>query len=541
MVDCIDDDTTETDRLALAQRLARTGFPARAYEIALADLATAAEPRLRAEWADCLADCSQKLLRHEVGIGYTKQAAAIWQRQGELARFAISLSRLAEFLSALGAPDAMATAQQALGLAERSGDAMALARAHMVIGVVLCMARQADQAVPFCARAVAIKREARLELPAAPINLAEATVLAAGALTAGDPAVLAPAVAQAVRLTREAVAETRALGDGWFERLALNNIAEYSMYIGDVETAAAALREVPATPGEPTQRCRSHYLSVQAKVLAARGQLEEARAMFRACLEEVRDGGYLELEIDSFEELTRVLERMGRFEEALQAHRDFHNRYVRLASEGAQRLARLAAQEHEIKELRDAAGHAQSLAATLVRSNAELTREAQRLLRANLEDSLTGLPNRRRLEMALADLTVGQDRFACAMLDVDHFKQVNDRFSHVAGDAVLRKIGEIFTRLARQGDLLARFGGEEFAMLIYNEEAAAVHNVCERLRGAVEDTDWESIQSGLSIRISVGFALGYEAERTDLVLQLADQRLYQAKAAGRNRVVGPAF
>jgi diguanylate cyclase (GGDEF)-like protein len=269
--------------------------------------------------------------------------------------------------------------------------------------------------------------------------------------------------------------------------------------------------------------------------------LEEARAAFIACLDEVRGDAYLEMEVDGFDELTKVLERMGRFEEALRTHREFHARYVRLASEGAQRLARLAAQEHEIKELRDAAGHAQSLAASLVRSNAELTREAERLMRANLEDSLTGLPNRRRLEMALAALSAGQDAFACAMLDVDHFKQVNDRYSHVVGDAVLRKIGEIFTRLARHDDLLARFGGEEFALLIHSDDAPSVRNICERLRCAVEDADWESIQTGLAIRISVGFAMGYEAERPDLVLQLADQRLYQAKGTGRNRVIGLAI
>jgi diguanylate cyclase (GGDEF)-like protein len=69
-------------------------------------------------------------------------------------------------------------------------------------------------------------------------------------------------------------------------------------------------------------------------------------------------------------------------------------------------------------------------------------------VRANLEDSLTGLPNCRRLETAHAALSTGQDPFACAMLDVDHFKQVNDLFAHVAGDAVLRKIGEAFSRPA---------------------------------------------------------------------------------------------
>jgi two-component system cell cycle response regulator len=356
----------------------------------------------------------------------------------------------------------------------------------------------------------------------------------------GDRMGLRPAIARAVSLSREALAEALAVGDGWCARLALNNIADYSMHVDDIDTAATALAQVAGLPGQPTLRCRTHHGLAQGRLQAARGELESAYEIFTACIEEVRDDTYMELKLDCLNELTRVLERMGRFEAALQTHRDYHNVYVRMASEGAQRMARLAAQEHEIEELRDAVGHAQSLASTLVRSNAELAREAERLLRTNLEDSLTGLPNRRRFEAELAGLAPGETGFACAMLDVDHFKQVNDRYSHVIGDAVLRKLGEIFTRQARQDDVLARFGGEEFALLIRAHDPVSVRQICERLRGAVEDADWAGIQAGLAIRLSVGFALGHEAGQPELVMKLADERLYAAKRAGRNQVIGPA-
>jgi diguanylate cyclase (GGDEF)-like protein len=201
-----------------------------------------------------------------------------------------------------------------------------------------------------------------------------------------------------------------------------------------------------------------------------------------------------------------------------------------LASEGAQRLARVAAHEIETRALRDAAGRAQSLAATLVRSNAELAREAERLLRAALEDSL-----------ALRELAQTRAPFACAMLDIDQFKQINDRFSHAVGDCVLREIGAVFGSAARQNDLVVRFGGEEFAFVLDTADAVLVYRICERLRANVAGHPWQSIQPGLAVTVSIGMALSTEVSGPEAVLKLADTRLYAAKHAGRDRVIGPVL
>ena len=210
---------------------------------------------------------------------------------------------------------------------------------------------------------------------------------------------------------------------------------------------------------------------------------------------------------------------------------------MKKASEGAQRLARVAAHESEARALRDAAGRAQSLAAQLMHSNSELARESERLLQASLEDVLTGLPNRRRLDMALTDLSLITGSYGVAMVDVDHFKQINDRYSHLAGDAVLREIGQIFVRLARREDLAVRYGGEEFALIIRHADAALVLRVAERLRVGVATADWRGIGKGLTVTVSIGVALSDEAAGPEDALRLADARLYAAKRAGRNRVV----
>jgi hypothetical protein len=94
----------EHNRLARLLRLARTGDPASVYEQARDGLARAGDECARAEWADCLSDCCLKLLRYEEALGYSKQAAAIWETQRNMPRLARSLSRMAEFLSDLGAP-----------------------------------------------------------------------------------------------------------------------------------------------------------------------------------------------------------------------------------------------------------------------------------------------------------------------------------------------------------------------------------------------------------------------------------------------------
>jgi diguanylate cyclase (GGDEF)-like protein len=523
-----------------AWRLANGGMPSQSYGLAMAaQEAAQGDAALVAESADCLADCCLKMARYELGIEFTRMAARIWQKRGEVARFARSTSLLAEFLADIGAPDAAEVAERALAAAEDCGEPSALACASMRMGLVLCMAREPERALPFAERSVTICRETGLALPVTLVNLAEALALA-GMQTkaAGDADRLADCVARAVALTREALAQARAAGDGWLARLALNNIAYYSLEIGDIPAAAAALAEIPETAGEPTARCTSVYLVVSAKVLAAQGQFEPARAKLETCLEGLRALDYLEMECLCLGVLADVLERLNLFEAALAAHRRYHACFVKKASEGAQRLARVAAHESEARSLRDAAGRAQSLAAQLMQKNSELARESERLLQASLEDVLTGLPNRRRLEMALADLHLITGSYGVAMVDVDHFKQINDLYSHLVGDAVLREIGRIFARLARRDDLAVRFGGEEFALIIRNADGGLAMRVAERLRIGVATADWGKVCEGLAVTVSIGVALSNEVAGPEAALKLADTRMYEAKRAGRNRVVG---
>jgi diguanylate cyclase (GGDEF)-like protein len=167
----------------------------------------------------------------------------------------------------------------------------------------------------------------------------------------------------------------------------------------------------------------------------------------------------------------------------------------------------------------------------------------QRFERQAQRDFLTGLINRGHfLELAekeLARVRRYGGALSIAMIDLDHFKQVNDTYGHATGDQVLKAFATVGQRVLRESDLLGRMGGEEFAILFPETSAQQAFDVADRLREAVAATDIPSLQ-GASIRItvSIGIASMIDAKTSvDQLLNLADGALYQAKSEGRNRTL----
>jgi diguanylate cyclase (GGDEF)-like protein len=161
------------------------------------------------------------------------------------------------------------------------------------------------------------------------------------------------------------------------------------------------------------------------------------------------------------------------------------------------------------------------------------------LERQNREDALTGLYNRRHMDEFLAREYERSQRqsspLSVALIDVDHFKSVNDNFSHQIGDATLQALGVIIPDAVRALDLVARYGGEEILLCMPDTALEDAVAVCERARAAIAAYDWESVAPGLKITASFGVSQGTQRGVADLLAH-CDERLYQAKHAGRNQV-----
>ncbi|MGK5742502.1 GGDEF domain-containing protein [Micromonospora sp. URMC 103] len=203
------------------------------------------------------------------------------------------------------------------------------------------------------------------------------------------------------------------------------------------------------------------------------------------------------------------------------------------AAHRADRLAfRLAAQRND--RLRDV--YIDGIAARI--DHEEMRREAARYEGEALTDPLTGLPNRRRLERYIASVVARGEPVVIGVCDLDGFKAVNTRHGHHSGDLVLQRIAGVINRVMRRGDFVARYGGDEFVVVLPGAGMAEAAEVARRIGAAVAGEDWESLVPGTPVGVSIGFA---EVSGTGPALrdalsaafEIADREMLRAKARPR--------
>jgi diguanylate cyclase (GGDEF)-like protein len=156
----------------------------------------------------------------------------------------------------------------------------------------------------------------------------------------------------------------------------------------------------------------------------------------------------------------------------------------------------------------------------------------ERLYKLSTTDSLTQVFNRGRIIEIFENKL--ENNNAILLLDIDNFKEINDKFGHVIGDQVLKVIAEILKESVRNGDAVGRYGGEEFLIILDNINEEELHTVSERIRAGLEEHSWS--YEGLKTTCSIGVCNIY-SDDADEILHHVDQLMYKAKLSGKNQVI----
>lgn len=366
-------------------------------------------------------------------------------------------------------------------------------------------------------------------------NLAAVTIGAFHLLRGGiDPAEAESALVRSVAASREALAlAQKGDVDPFFLVFIEGNLGEALVHQGRLDEAEQWLTSA-------LQRAQTHQHLAQiwrirstiAEAQIQRGHPEQARDGLRELLQAssaaVPQATLIRLHLA----LYLACRQLGLVEEALVHHEAAERLQRQRAALQLRAQSRLLVTRVEAEQTRRQAEFARREAQDAQARAAELALHAQ-------QDALTGLGNRRHFNHALPGLLDQSERtqqpLVLAVMDIDHFKAVNDRFGHRVGDEVLVHLAQLLRLHTRTGDLLARFGGEEFVLVLPNTSQPGAEAVCERLRQHVAEHAWSGIAPGLAVTVSLGLAATppYGGEG---LFDRADRALYEAKQQGRNRL-----
>lgn len=471
-----------------------------------------------------------------------------------------------------GSPSAAGThAGQAVALAQRGGDPALLARALASLGWQRAGAGQAVEARQLLAQAEALLHQVRRP----DVQARVALLVAAAARELGDASGHERAVRAAWR--HAAAAQSPRL-----ESLVLANLSDLQLRGGQAGAALASVqRALPAARRHRDLRVERVLLHNGALALIGLGRVAEAREQAERMLELWAAEGTLGEQANALREVADALADAGEPRAALDLHhreRRLNDQLMAAQRESAERSLRvrydrdsdqrrieLAARDNAIaaSELRnrELAQRLWALAAAVVatatllvalllrrvRSTQRSLERSQAQLREQSEiDPLTGVANRRSGQQRLAALEAGAGSFRGALLliDVDHFKRINDGHGHAAGDQVLVEVARRLQGAVRSADLLVRWGGEEFLVIAPDVTGPALDELALRLLRAVGQAPVELADGGrLAVTVSIGHAAFPLAPRAEAIgweraLNLVDMALYTAKSQGRARAVG---
>jgi diguanylate cyclase len=431
---------------------------------------------------------------------------------------------------------AMGCANDACSLAQELGDPRQLALSLTTLGA--CFERMGDpwQAERLMNDALRVAREA--DDPFSQLvtlnNLCAVCIGAFYVLRGGDePAEATAALRRALVHAREARSLLPHFSDPFFSVFVEGNLGEVLLHLGNTDEARQLLDGALQRGLEQGYEAQVWRIRCSiCELLLAQGQAREAHAALGVLLADMAGRDPRSTLIRVHHALYRACRAIGRVEEALQ-HFEEHDKLERrratnqLVAQSQFFVTRVEAEQSRLQAER-------------ARVEAQVERTRAATFQADAQrDQLTGLGNRRhldhRLPMLLEVARKQQMPLTVALIDLDHFKRINDRFGHPVGDKVLVEMAHKLRENTRAGDVLARIGGEEFLIVFADMPAQQALEVCERLRSRVQQHAWHTLADGLAVTLSIGVAHAPPYELAPLFEQ-ADRAMYRAKQGGRNRV-----
>lgn len=287
------------------------------------------------------------------------------------------------------------------------------------------------------------------------------------------------------------------------------------------DDATARADEIAAFAARHGRTTWLHALAMWARCEAAqaRGDLVPAETAVRAMIDVAISVEHEQIVRTGYMLAARILDAQGRSRDALDELRALARRDIEIRRGSLEHHERVAMRQLELRQ--------RSLQLR------ELEAASRRLEQWSLEDPLTGLPNRRHLEQALGELLALRPRTpsgpTIALIDVDRFKEINDRHSHGVGDAVLKALAQLLRSHLRHADLPVRLAGDEFVIVFRDADMHAASAVCSRLERAVHEFDWSVFGTGVDVGISVGIAEAQPGDTIESLLGRSDEDMYRAK------------
>jgi diguanylate cyclase (GGDEF)-like protein len=333
-------------------------------------------------------------------------------------------------------------------------------------------------------------------------------------------------LAQAHGCALQALALQQQLQDPAYEVIITGNLGELLVYLGQLAEAHERLQQAHALAAE--RGFLAHVWRIGCSLgewQLASGDAAGARQALQFLLDALPGNAPPQTLIRAHQAAYRASRALGLFEDALQ-HLEAAEQLER------RRVTSQLRAQSQLFVTRSEAEHALIEARRQRALAAELAQRAER-------DPLTGLGNRRHLDQRFGELLAQAERhrrpLVVAVMDLDHFKQINDSHGHAVGDQVLVALAPLLRENTRAGDVLARIGGEEFVIVFADTPAERAQEVCDRLRQRLKRHTWPGLPAGHTVTLSIGLAGAPRYDAAEL-MQRADSALYEAKRRGRDRV-----